>query len=37
MVEGFCKKYIKNVQGYQSTAMGLCVEKLISFMETNEK
>ena len=23
MVEGFCKKYIAEVQGYESTAMGL--------------
>ena len=29
MVEGFCKPYIKVVKGYESTAMGLCVEKLI--------
>jgi septum formation protein len=29
MVEGFCKPYIKDVKGYESTAMGLCVEKLI--------
>jgi len=28
MVEGFCKKYIKEVNGYESTAMGLCVEEL---------
>lgn len=28
MVEGFCKPYIKDVLGYESTAMGLCVEKL---------
>jgi len=28
MVEGFCKKYIQDVQGRQSTAMGLQVEKL---------
>ncbi|WP_419770702.1 MAG: septum formation inhibitor Maf [Candidatus Marinarcus sp.] len=28
MVEGFCKPYIKSVHGYESTAMGLCVEKL---------
>lgn len=33
MVEGFCKPYIKNVKGLQSTAMGLCVEKLKSFMD----
>lgn len=32
MVEGFCKPYIKSVKGYESTAMGLCVEKLISFI-----
>ena len=31
MVEGFCKPYIKNVVGYESCAMGLCVEKLIPF------
>jgi len=28
MVEGFCKPYIGSVTGYESTAMGLCVEKL---------
>ncbi len=33
MVEGFCKKYIKEVKGYESTAMGLCVEKLLPFLE----
>jgi septum formation protein len=32
MVEGFCKPYIKSVQGYESTAMGLCVEKIIPFI-----
>lgn len=32
MVEGFCKPYIKNVKGFESTAMGLCVEKLKMFM-----
>jgi septum formation protein len=31
MVEGFCKPYIKLVTGYESTAMGLCVEKLKFF------
>jgi septum formation protein len=30
MVEGFCKPYIKSVVGYESTAMGLCVNKLIN-------
>lgn len=29
MVEGFCKKYIQSVEGYESCAMGLTVEKLI--------
>lgn len=33
MVEGFCKAYIKSVRGYESTAMGLCVEKLLPFLE----
>ncbi len=28
MVEGFAKKYIKEVNGYESTAMGLCIERL---------
>jgi septum formation protein len=32
MVEGFCKPYIVNVDGYESTAMGLCVEKLLPFI-----
>ncbi len=32
MVEGFCKKYIKKVSGYESTAMGLCVEELLKIM-----
>jgi len=33
MVEGFCKDYIKEVRGYESTAMGLCIEKLLPFLE----
>ncbi|WP_084607293.1 septum formation inhibitor Maf [Sulfurospirillum arcachonense] len=33
MVEGFCKAYIKEVRGYESTAMGLCVEKLLPFLQ----
>jgi len=33
MVEGFCKKYIKSVQGYESTAMGLSVEKLLPWLK----
>lgn len=32
MVEGFCKSYIKEVRGYQSTAMGLSVEVLKRFI-----
>lgn len=32
MVEGFCKPYILDVKGYESTAMGLCVEKLKMFI-----
>lgn len=32
MVEGFCKSYIKEVRGYESTAMGLCVEVLKAFV-----
>lgn len=33
MVEGFCKPYIKSVKGYESTAMGLCAQKLLWFMD----
>ena len=32
MVEGFCKKYIEYVKGYESTAMGLCVEELLKII-----
>lgn len=32
MVEGFCKNYIKEVKGYESTAMGLSVEVLKRFI-----
>ncbi|MBP9490587.1 MAG: septum formation inhibitor Maf [Aliarcobacter sp.] len=32
MVEGFCKPYIKKVTGYESCAMGLCVEKLKNYL-----
>lgn len=32
MVEGFCKSYIKEVRGYESTAMGLSVEVLKRFV-----
>ncbi len=31
MVEGFCKPYIKELRGFESTAMGLSVETLKSF------
>ena len=32
MVEGFCRPYIDKVYGHESTAMGLCVEKLMAFI-----
>lgn len=32
MVEGFCKPYIREVQGFESTARGLCVEKLLPWL-----
>ena len=32
MVEGFCKKYIQSVDGYESTAMGLQVEVLLPWI-----
>ena len=32
MVEGFCKSYIKEVRGFESTAMGLSVEVLKTFL-----
>jgi len=32
MVEGFCNSYIKEVRGYESTAMGLCTEVLKRFI-----
>lgn len=32
MVEGFCKSYIKEVRGYESTAMGLSIEVLQRFI-----
>jgi len=34
MVEGFCKKYIRSVDGYESTAMGLQVEVLLPWLST---
>ncbi len=33
MVEGFCKEFITSQKGFQSTAMGLCVEKLLPFIK----
>lgn len=33
MVEGFCKKYIQSVEGYESTAMGLQVEVLLPWIK----
>jgi len=36
MVEGFCKKYIKSVDGYESTAMGLQMEVLLPWIKRGE-
>ncbi len=33
MVEGFCKKYIKKVDGLESNAMGLPVEKILPWIK----
>jgi len=33
MVEGFCKKYIQSMDGLESTAMGLQVERLLPWIE----
>lgn len=32
MVEGFCKPYIRETKGFESTAMGLSIEALIPFL-----
>jgi len=32
MVEGFCKKYILSADGFESTAMGLQIEKLLPWI-----
>ncbi len=37
MVEGFCKKYIKEVVGLESTAKGLQIEKLLPFIRVEVK
>jgi septum formation protein len=37
MVEGFCKKYIKSVDGYESTAMGLQVEVLLPWIKRGQE
>ena len=36
MIEGFCKDYIQEIIGYESTAKGLCIEKLIPFLKNND-
>lgn len=36
MVEGFCRPYIKEVRGYESTAMGLCIEKLLPYLKCKD-
>ncbi|MBN2894550.1 MAG: septum formation inhibitor Maf [Campylobacterales bacterium] len=33
MVEGFCKRYIREVRGFESTAMGLSVEVLKAWIQ----
>ncbi len=33
MVEGFCKRYIRSVEGYESCAMGLTIERLRPWLE----
>ncbi len=33
MVEGFCRPYIREVRGFESTAMGLCIEALRPFLQ----
>ena len=35
MVEGFCKRYISSSVGFESTAMGLQVEKLIPWLKNH--
>ncbi len=37
MVEGFCKEFILNVRGLQSTAMGLCIEKLLPYLKSEDR
>ncbi len=32
MVEGFCKKYIEKVEGLESTALGMTLEKVLPFV-----
>ena len=36
MVEGFCKKYIVEVDGHESTAMGLSVEQLLPWIKLHQ-
>ena len=36
MVEGFCKKYIKSVKGFESCARGLTIEKLLPIIRVDE-
>ena len=36
MVEGFCKKYIKSVEGLDSNARGLQVEKIFGWLNLSE-
>ena len=36
MVEGFCKQYIRTVDGYESTATGLQTERLLPWIDASE-
>ncbi|MDQ1337673.1 MAG: nucleoside triphosphate pyrophosphatase [Campylobacterota bacterium] len=36
MVEGFCKRYIKEVKGFESTAMGLNTDLLKTYLLNKE-
>ncbi len=37
MVEGFCKQYIKQVDGLESTAMGLQIERILPWLSMEKK
>ncbi len=37
MVEGFCKEFILSVRGFESTAKGLCIEKLLPYLKSEDR